>query len=437
MKEKLKDRLIDGLRALNTGAVGFAANTYLRLPRGWPDADPSVVWWIRAGDGTNASSGREESLANLPPGVRSAAVHVWTQPGDTLLTRATLPTRSRARILQALPYALEDQLLDEPENLHFAYVREPAGSLAVAVTQRARLNTLLDTLKNNGVRPASLCPGNLALPFYPQAWSAAFVDDELWVRSGEYEGFVSIAALDTAPPLLLAALKEAQARNAAPQRLVLFSPPATLDPERWGAKLGVPVMVEATDFWPQARPPALSLLQADFGHGAHWQQLLQPLRPAAIMLGIWIIAMILIDAGEWLRLRYDRSVYTSEMRDIFQRSFPEVKTVLDPAAQMQKQIEVMQSRGSGPSDLLPLLARVAPVLQTEGRAKLQGVKYGERSLILEISLPDFQALEAMKSSLQAANLDVEVVGANGRGNEVESRLKVQPGEAKLKPKQRT
>jgi general secretion pathway protein L len=439
MKRRLKDRFIDGLRALNAGAVGLAgAGVHVRLPRGWPETDPSVRWWMRNGDSASAGAGRAENLAQLPAAVRSAPVHVWTPPGETLLTRATIPTRSRARILQALPYALEDQLLEEPENLHFAYVREADGSLAVAVTQRARLNIWLDILKGAGLRPASLCPGNLALPLYPQAWSVAFVDDELWVRSGEYDGFISVATLDAPPPVLVAALKEAQARNAPPQRLVLVAPPPTFDVERWGAGLDVPLMVEATDFWQHAKPSALSLLQADFGQGAHLQQLARPLRPAAIMLGVWLVAVVIVDVAEWIRLHHDHSVYTSEMHDIFQRSFPEVKTVLDPALQMQKQLEALQSRGGGPADLLPLLTRIAPALQTQqGRMKLQGIKYTERSLTLEIALPDFQALEAMKSTLQAANLDVEVLAANGRGNEVEGRLKVQPSELKAKPRQRT
>ncbi len=393
---------------------------------------------MRNDDSAGAGPARAENLAQLPASVRSASVHVWTPPGDTLLTRATIPTRSRARILQALPYALEDQLLEEPENLHFAYIREADNTLAVAVTQRARLNVWLDAVKSAGLRPASLCPGSLALPLYPQAWSVAFIGDELWVRTGEHDGFVSVATLDAPSPVLVAALKEAQARNVPPQRLVLYTPPPAFDAERWGAGLNVPLIVEATDFWRYAKPPALNLLQADFGHGAHLQQLGRPLRPAAIMLGVWLASMLIIDVAEWIRLRHDHSVYTQEMRDIFQRSFPEVKTVLDPAAQMQKQLEALQSRGGGPGDLLPLLTRIAPALQTQqGRVKLQGIKYTERSLTLEIALPDFQALDAMKNTLQAANLDVEVLAANGRGNEVEGRLQVRPSELKAKPRQRT
>ena len=439
MKQTLKDGFARWRRALNTAPVALGGRpAQLRLPRGWPERDPSVYWWSPAADAAGTHAGHAENLAHLPAAVRAAPIHVWTPAAETLLTRARLPTRSRARVLQALPYALEDQLLDEPGQLHFAYVREADGALAVAVTQRARLNTWLDILKGAGVRPASLSPANLALPLYPQAWSAAFVDDELWVRSGEHAGFVSVASRDP-PPLLVAALKEAAAQDSAPQQLIVCTPPPRFDADAWSAALQLPVTIDASDFWQAAKRPALNLLQADFGHAAHARQALRPLRPAAIMLAVWIVALLAIDAAEWLRLRQAHNAYTAEMRRIFLQSFPEVRTVLDPAVQMERQLESLQSRGGGPADLVPLLSRIAPALQAQRpRVKLHAIKYSERSLTLELALPDYQALDAMKNALQAANLDVEVLAATGRGNEVDGRLRVQPAGAKAAtPRQRS
>lgn len=438
MKTRLKDRTADWLRALNARtAVLVGRGAELRLPRGWPEADASVYWWMHGEDAAGRNEGRADNLARLPAALQAGPIHVWTPPGDTLLTRAQLPTRSRARILQALPYALEDQLLDEPENLHFAYVREPNGQLAVAVTQRARLDRWLDLLKSAGIRAASLSPGNLALPLYPDAWSVAVVDQEIWVRSGMHSGFVCAATLG-APPLLATALKEAAAQGAAPQQLIFMAPPPALDLDEWAAALNVPLVAHAEDFWRLAQPPALSLLQSDYGHAAHFRQITRPLRPAALMLGIWIVAVLALDIAEWARLRYEHNANVAEMRAIFQSSFPEVKTVLDPAVQMQRQLEALQSRGGGAGDLLPLLSRIAPTLQNQqGRVKLNSIKYNERSLTLDLALPDYQALDAMKNALQAANLDVEVLAANGRGNEVDGRLRVQAGGSRAKANQRS
>jgi general secretion pathway protein L len=422
----MKTKVSDWLGALSAGPAQIGRGIELILPPGWPEKDPSVRWRNRS-EGTD---GQVENITQLPASARDLPVYVWTPAADTLLTRAVVPTRSRARILQALPYVLEDQLLDEPEQLHFAYVREADGALAVAVTKRARLNVWLEILKGAGLRPSSLCPANLSLPLYPQAWSIAFTPKELWVRSGAHAGFVANPATDP-PPVLMAALTEAAAQNLAPPQLVLFAAPTTVDPDAWSATLALPVVVETRDLRELAVAPAINLLQADFGQAAHLRQMLRPLRPAGVMLAVWLAAVVVMDVAEWLRLRHQHNVYSAEMYEIFRQNFPEVKAVLDPAAQMRAQIEALQSRGAGPADLLPLLTRVAPALKEQAaQMKLQSVKYSERSLTLELTLPDYQALDRVKNAFRAANLDVEVLAANGHGNEVDGRLRLRPVGAK-------
>ncbi|MBI3898579.1 MAG: hypothetical protein HY308_09820 [Gammaproteobacteria bacterium] len=437
MKIKIKTKLKEGLSRLNAPNVG-PRRIALHLPRGWPETDASVYWHAPTRDASERS-GRAADLTQLPNFVRAAPVHIWTPAAETLLTRATIPTKARGRILQALPYALEEQLLDEPDQLHFSYVREADGTLAVAVTRRARLTLWLDTLHSAGIRPVSLCPGHLALPLQSHAWSVAFVGTELWVRTGAFAGFTVLAVRDTPTPLLVAAIKEAVAQERAPQSLMIYGAPATLDVEAWSNTLGLPVGVDGYDYWPAATVPALNLMQAEFSPGgSHLQQVVQPLRPAIIMLCLWLIGMLTVDVIEWVRLRQAHSAITAEMRDILQRSFPEAKAAIDPAATMQKHIDALQARSGGPADLLPLLARVAPTLQAaQGTAKLQGIRYGERSLTLDITLPKYEALDAMKNTLKAASLEVEVLTANSRGSEVEGRLRIQPAGARLKPRQRT
>lgn len=428
----MKTRVSDWLGTMSTGPTALGRRgVELRLPPGWPEKDTSVSWWNRTED----THGQVDNVTQLPTSMRSLPIRVWTPAADTLLTKAIVPTRSRARILQALPYALEDQLLDDPETLHFAYVREPDGALAVAVTRRARLNAWLDTFKAAGVRPASMSPASLSLPLYPDAWSAAFADNELWVRTGLNAGFVAAAAVDP-PPLLAAALKEASAQDRGPQQLVVFNAPDGFDADTWRERLALPVAAETRDWREPTAAPTINLLQADFSQATHLRQTLRPLRPAAVMLVIWFAATLVMDVGEWARLRYQRGVYVAEMKDIYHKSFGTDSEY--PYEQMKKGIEGLQSRGSGPADMLPLLTRVAPTLkQQAGQVKLISVKYSERSLTLELSLKSSQALDQVKNAFQAASLDVEVLAANKRGDEVDSRLKLRPGSAKNTPKRPT
>src|SRR6266699_6710477 len=106
----------------------------LWLPRDWPRDDADLRWRRVVSTGA-VRQGSQRGLEGLAP---AEEIIVWTPAAETLLLRASLPTRSAAKIVQALPYALEEQLIEPPERLHFAYTHEADGSLAVAVTSRAR-----------------------------------------------------------------------------------------------------------------------------------------------------------------------------------------------------------------------------------------------------------------------------------------------------------
>src|SRR2546427_1813421 len=106
----------------------------LWLPRNWP-AEDSQLRRRHIAAGGAVRQGVQRGLEGLAP---AEEIIVWTPAAETLFLRARLPTRSAAKIVQALPFALEEQLIDPPERLHFAFAHEADGALAVAVTRRER-----------------------------------------------------------------------------------------------------------------------------------------------------------------------------------------------------------------------------------------------------------------------------------------------------------
>jgi hypothetical protein len=107
-------------------------------------------------------------------------------------------------------------------------------------------------------------------------------------------------------------------------------------------------------------------------------------------------------------------------------AFPETKTILDPGQQMQRGIEMLQARGGlRAHDLLPLLGRAARAWQAEPRARLRALRYGERSLTLEVLAPDAQAIEGFQRALRANGLQTDLVATTPRAGEMEGRLRIQ------------
>src|SRR5258708_6777204 len=106
----------------------------LWLPRNWP-AEDSELRWRRVAPAGAVREGSQRGLEGLAP---AEDIIVWTPAAETLLLRARLPTRSSAKIVQALPYALEEQVIEPPDSLHFPFAHEADGSLPAPAHRPAR-----------------------------------------------------------------------------------------------------------------------------------------------------------------------------------------------------------------------------------------------------------------------------------------------------------
>src|SRR5215471_9338144 len=230
------------------------ARLELWLPREWPGADAELRW-RRTESGGAVRQGSQRGLEGLAP---AEEIVVWTPAAETVLLRTRLPTRSAAKIAQALPFALEDQLVDAPEKLHFAFAQEADGALAVAVTRRDRIEGWLAALAAAGLVPSRLAPVTLSLPLAERAWTLAFCDGEMVLRSGLHAGLGGPRELQP-PGWLHTALAEARAEASAPERLVLVDAPGDFDAAAWHSALGLPLESLAPSA--ASAPASLDLLQ--------------------------------------------------------------------------------------------------------------------------------------------------------------------------------
>lgn len=418
------------LRSLPQAFTRPGGDLELLLPRGWPESRGQIRWRLRQGSGV-APHGEVTALNQIPGVSAMTRVLVWTPPSDSLLTRVTLPTRSRAKIQQALPFALEDQLIGEPEQLHFAYRLLEDNNLAVAVTARERMQAWLTQLNQAGLHPTAFCPAILALPLEAGSWTIVFREQDIWVRTGELSGFACAAAGHAPPAMLALALREAQAKPNPPAGLTVIHPSAGFDPALWSAQLKLPLNVQKQDFWAVHHEPlpALNLLQGGFAPSRQMQEMLPGLRPAAIMLAIWLVGSLGFSGWEWWQLSREHAGLKREMTQVFRQTFPEAQVVVDPALQMQRLLDELRGKSgkTSRSDALPLLADLAPVMQAHPQIKLRGIQYEESRLTVDLSLPDFQTMENLKNAFIARGMQVEVAGANSTAAGIEGRLRLSQG----------
>src|SRR5258706_15364847 len=386
----------------------------LWLPPNWP-AEDSELRWSRVAPGGAVRQGSQRGLEGLAP---AEDIMVGTPAAETLLLRARMPTRSSAKIAQALPYALEEQLIEPPESLHFAFAQETDGALAVAVTRRERMESWLAALAAAGLAPTRLAPVTLSLPLADRAWTLSFVDGEIVLRSGVRGGWGGPAE-PRLPAWLHAALAEARSESGAPGGILPVDGPAELDSAAWREGLGLPL--EAMRPGEAAVPEApLDLLQQHYAPRARMAALKRAYVPAVALLAAWLLATLALDAIEWARLSRAAGAAEEEMRALLMKSFPETRAILDPAEQMRRGLEDLGA-GSGlaaPGDMLFLLARAAPAIERESRVRVQGIEYAGRALVIRLAASEADA-ESVARALRGRSLDVEVQRVGG-----EARLRV-------------
>src|SRR5207249_4319313 len=229
---------------------------------------------------------------------------------------------------------------------------------AVAVTRRERMESWLAALTAAGLAPTQLAPVTLSLPLADRAWTLAFVDGEMVLRSGARAGLGGPA--EPRPPAWLhAALAEARTESSAPGRILLVDAPADLDSAAWREALGLPLESMPGDATVPAAP--LDLLQQHYAPRARLAALKRAYIPAAALLAAWLFATLALDAIEWARVSRAAGAAEEEMRALLLKSFPETRAILDPAEQMRRGLEDLGA-GSGiaaPGDMLFLLARAA------------------------------------------------------------------------------
>src|SRR6187401_1552926 len=110
----------------------------LRIPA--TDEEP-VSWAVADASGQLLSMPSQDTGGGLHTMATGRKVAFLVPAGEVSFFQATLPAGNEARLLQLAPFALEDQLSQDIDSLHFAVGPRDAvaGTVPVAVTERARM----------------------------------------------------------------------------------------------------------------------------------------------------------------------------------------------------------------------------------------------------------------------------------------------------------
>ena len=403
------------------------AQLEIHIPENWPSEQQEeagsgtlFTWLLRGDDGKLMRSG-QSALDAMPA---AAQCHIIVPASRVLLSSVQLPAQNRKKFMQALPYAVEDRIMADPESVHVAMgpVQEN-GAMPVAIVDRSWLRHTLEILQQAGFTPSQAAIETLLAPWHEKSWTVVWRGNGGFLRDGPYSGIsLDGGNLHEPPPGLRLALEE-ETGNQPGSIQVSCIDAAALDAAAWSGNLGIPVSLVDEWKWPAPGQNGINLLQGEFALKSANQDWLPRLRPAIAMIGVLIALQIAFSLLDWAMLKYEKYQLTASMEQSFRKAFPDAKVIVDAPLQMSRNLaDLRHAAGqTDPNDFLPLLAKIGPLLGKE--SKLDKLEYQQGNLNISLTLPDNNAAEALRARLAAMPQVRQQTGNAGPGG-LETQLTI-------------
>lgn len=390
------------------------------------DANDIFVEWCLS-DGLGELVVQQDSLASVLANAHQHPVVVLVPSDQIVLTEVDLPIKQRAKLVQAVPYALEEHLAEDVDKLHFSVgERQSDGRTPVLAVAHERIQHWLTLFQDAGVSVRTLMPDVLGLPgpSDEQHWSILVEGSQSLVRTGRFSGF----ACDTEViPDFLALMENSQAmhlRISATDDYVDALLPALGEVEvevNRSLRFGLQAMaISASSNLP-------NLLQGQYGDQSEYSSWWRPFRATAALALLWVLISTGLNAMDYFRHSSEASRLEAENQGLIAELFPEVKTLVPGSERVQLERRLAELQGEGGSgSLFPPLIALAEGFQKTGQLKIQELQLREGTLFVSIIARDIATLERLKSHYAAQatwQLDVESANASSDGVQIRASLR--------------
>jgi general secretion pathway protein L len=401
------------------------------------DPDGPVRWVIADQTGAIVSRPAEGELVAAAAAAAGRAVIGLVPATDVLRTHAEVPVKGAAKVLQALPFALEEQLAEDVDTLHFAAgPRGADGLVSVAVVRREILVAWLERLITAGLQPQQLYAESDALGGIPN--TTVLLAEEDGAILAEPDGNVATIDAESIEELLDLWLTEATSgEEEQPRHLVAYC--------------SAPLAHHFEPLWERLRPeldsldlralgeggamprlaaqivttPGVNLLQGEFARRSSLMAYWPAWRTAAAIVAGFLVAYFSVQLAEVRQLNARAAALDQAIDQAFHYIFPDAGEVQDPRAQLESRLRQLGSDSGGSREFLDSLKAVADAVGQGGQARIEALSYRSGVLDLRVRAPSVEALDQIQQGVAGSGrMQAEIQSANASGSEVLGRIQI-------------
>jgi general secretion pathway protein L len=409
----------------------------LRLPAAAAENIGAAAEWIVV-DGTGARHGNVQSgpLDLAPAAAANRRVIVIVPGTDALLAEPVLPVKSGAKLAQVVPFALEEHLATDVEDLHFAVgKRETRPGTPVAVVAHSRMEGWQALLADAGVHPDAVYAETAALPETTNAVTLLIDGARVYVRRPEMPGTVlDVQPLIEALQLALASGEEAR------EHVTIYVSEDDYERERemleglreFTASLQLkllpdgPLPLLAANI---VQHPGVNLLQGPYQSKRKLNVSFAPWRYAAALAVLFLGAHLGLKSWQYFHYRSEEARLDAQIGELYQQLMPGAALPDASVARRQVEARLNQLRGSGPvGGVMTTLAALGDALGKTPNVTIENIAYVNNTMNLRLVAPSTDALDRIRQLTSEHGLRSELKSDNQRESKHEGQLELKnPG----------
>jgi general secretion pathway protein L len=413
---------------------------FLVIRLGHPSVE-QAEWIAVDNNGTRRGAPGTGSLEQAATEIAGRAVIVLVPAIEAITTTVYVPIRGGARLRAALPFALEESMAEDVENLHFASgTRRENGQLPVAVVSREKMDAWMAVLDSAGIKPDQMIPENYGLARIPGTLSILIDGDFVYFNDGEDVEFAMQGARPSDTLVAAGALTDrsdddADAGESAAHLLAYCE---AADEERWSHDWialrhelhSVDINLLADGALPKlavtvASGAGVNLLQGGYGAKTDYRSQLRPWRNvAALLVGLMLLGLT-FKAVDYYRLSEEETVLQARFTEEYRQIRPgDTREVLDPINAVRS-IKQGLGAATGPQVFLPSLRQLGDAMAKNSSARIETISYRAGVVDVRITSPDVPTLDNIQKSVSASGrFTASIQSSDQLGSEISSRLQI-------------
>jgi general secretion pathway protein L len=383
------------------------------------DFELSRFRWLRTLANTESESGEADSSELRNICAKAGPVTVFLPQHAILLTQAMLPPRASKQQLNAIAFAIEDQLADDIDDDFFALMpQQPDGSVPVAVLARDLMDRLSALLAEQHVQARHVLPESYLCPVSTEeTWLATVcpLADGYLVRYGIHAGFYCCASL-LPQSLYLLKSKASESRV----RVDFFGDDLPAELEQGDLECRQLSRLELLAA-PLELSACINLKQKEYQSSHAWLGVIRrwrwPIGAAAVL------ALVYLGSGALDIWRMDKQYQAliEQQRALLKAHVADITPGSRPKDQLVKLLSSNRSldQQAGFLDLLHEYTRLKDGLQTISTSK---ILFQQSRLVVSVESKELKGLDELREKLANSQYSASVENVNIKPDETTARV---------------